>query len=262
MKRALSILLFFHFLNSEACFAWTLASAGVGGWPSSNIEVQYDFSRCASPESDLLGALDQAVEVWNAVEGSSLRLTRAKFPVFTTSQEFAQGRTARTPIVFCDPSFQSGQSLNADSIPAATRTGSRAGRLAYSGVILNAESRSGANVDHLEAKKLAIVLAHELGHALGLGHSEDISALMYFSLEPRNELALSQDDQDGIRFLYARNELMGGPFGCASATPQGSRGFAWLGFFVFFGVLAGRFWLGLRTTSMGFRCPSTLRPKN
>ncbi len=239
MKRAL---FFFTALASSAGFAWTLAAPGVSGWSSPQIEVQYDFSLCSTSEKDLLSALDQAVEVWNGVEGSSLRMSRARAAILTSPEEFSNRQTSPTPVVFCDPSFQSRQSLNAHSIPAATRTGSKAGHLVYSGVVLNAETGSRANVGELRSDKLALVLAHELGHALGLGHSGDPSALMYFSLDSRSGLELSQDDQEGVRFLYARNELLGGPFGCASAAPQGRTGFAWLGLFLFCATAVGRGW--------------------
>lgn len=230
-------------LLAPACFGWTIASPGVSGWSSPQVEVQYDFSLCNASERDLMEALDSAVEVWNGVEGSSLKLSRARDPLATSPEEFSSRQAKRTPVVFCDPSFESRQSLNAHSIPAATRTGSKEGHLVYTGVILNAETRSHANIGELNGEKLAIVLAHELGHAIGLGHSEDPSALMYFSLEGRSGRGLSEDDQEGVRFLYARNELVGGPFGCASVSPSGGKGFAWLSLFAFFGVFAGRAWL-------------------
>lgn len=45
------------------------------------------------------------------------------------------------------------------------------------------------------------VFLHENGHAAGLGHSEDIAAIMYPSYQKVNR-ALQQDDIDGITFLY------------------------------------------------------------
>lgn len=45
------------------------------------------------------------------------------------------------------------------------------------------------------------VLAHEIGHALGLGHTNKSEALMYYK-NSDDRVALSQDDIDGITYLY------------------------------------------------------------
>lgn len=45
------------------------------------------------------------------------------------------------------------------------------------------------------------VIAHEIGHAIGLGHSEDSAALMYYrTVSLRTNLG--QDDVDGVTYLY------------------------------------------------------------
>lgn len=47
------------------------------------------------------------------------------------------------------------------------------------------------------------VLAHEIGHAIGLGHSEDKAALMYYrTVNLRKNLG--QDDIDGVSYLYPK----------------------------------------------------------
>lgn len=45
------------------------------------------------------------------------------------------------------------------------------------------------------------VLAHEMGHALGFGHSEDPDAVMYWDQTPETG-TLSPDDVDGLQALY------------------------------------------------------------
>lgn len=47
------------------------------------------------------------------------------------------------------------------------------------------------------------IILHELGHALGLGHSDRISAIMYFALFPGRTATLSFDDIFGIRSIYS-----------------------------------------------------------
>lgn len=54
-----------------------------------------------------------------------------------------------------------------------------------------------------------IVIAHELGHSLGLSHSNDPGALMYptYSYTDPNEFLLPQDDIDGIQAIYGKKKI-------------------------------------------------------
>uniref|UniRef100_A0A8C0EEY9 Matrix metallopeptidase 1 n=1 Tax=Bubo bubo TaxID=30461 RepID=A0A8C0EEY9_BUBBB len=55
---------------------------------------------------------------------------------------------------------------------------------------------------------LFIVIAHELGHSLGLSHSHDPGALMYptYSYTDPSEFLLPQDDIDGIQAIYGKKK--------------------------------------------------------
>lgn len=54
------------------------------------------------------------------------------------------------------------------------------------------------------------VFLHENGHVAGLGHSEDITAMMYPSYQKVNRV-LQQDDIDGITFLYPSTSTNNSP---------------------------------------------------
>ncbi|XP_071990302.1 interstitial collagenase-like [Engystomops pustulosus] len=53
---------------------------------------------------------------------------------------------------------------------------------------------------------LFLVAAHEFGHSLGLGHSDDRQALMFPTYRFVNNFRLSQDDINGIQSLYGRRQ--------------------------------------------------------
>ena len=46
------------------------------------------------------------------------------------------------------------------------------------------------------------MIAHEIGHAFGLGHSEYKESLMYYSISGKYQKWLGEDDVDGVSYLY------------------------------------------------------------
>ncbi|XP_006150151.1 interstitial collagenase isoform X2 [Tupaia chinensis] len=65
--------------------------------------------------------------------------------------------------------------------------------------------------DDFRDYNLLQVVAHELGHSLGLSHSKDIGALMYPNYIFTGDVLLSQDDIDGIQAIYgpSKNPITG-----------------------------------------------------
>ncbi len=217
MAIALSIL-----LPTRPARAFTLVgNSALRGWQANLLEIHLNSSQCPIPEAELTEALDRAIDLWNSVPTSSLRLSRG-VQVATSPVQAAAGTGTSgtpTPIILCDPNLGTtlGVGVDDDVIPASTSNKADGLTLNYAYILLNADPSARANISRLTPLKLSMVLAHELGHVLGLGHTRDTQNLMYFDVTLRTELSLSQDDIDGVTYLYPRHELVGnGLLGCGT----------------------------------------------
>jgi hypothetical protein len=110
---------------------------------------------------------------------------------------------------------------------------SSAGTLAVGGIACNNGVCQGAvllndtastTLDTLSREKLVATFAHELGHALGLGHSSAKSSLMYYSASNKVFKSLAQDDIDGITYLYPSEKKLSGLSGACGTIDTNSHG--------------------------------------
>ena len=69
------------------------------------------------------------------------------------------------------------------------------------GGTINGDMHIDSSKDWVSTFDLATVVLHELGHSLGLGHSDDINAIMY-PLYSGTNLTLGADDIAGIQSIY------------------------------------------------------------
>ena len=83
-------------------------------------------------------------------------------------------------------------------------------------------------------EKVAII-AHELGHTFGLGHSPVNDSLMYYATVTQRT-TLGRDDIDGISYLYPKEQPFKG--GCGTIDLNGSKPNFWPGLFIGFSIIA------------------------
>lgn len=222
-------LFFAILLSGLSAQAFTLnnnSNSNARGWPEKEVVFRINPANCPAG-FDLRGVIGAALDVWNGVPNARLKVSVGDD---TTATGLA---SHNPPVIFCEPNFQAVTGADAGFVPGGAIANYSGDDIAGAVVVLNAQAGANANVANYDSEKLKIILAHELGHALGLGHSGIQSALMYYDASLKNELSLHQDDMDGISYLYPRDEIGGdGMYGCgmiAAVPPSGP----WNGFTLF-----------------------------
>ncbi len=196
------------------------------GFSKSPVTVNLDLTNCPA---DMRGVIEGAIDKLNSIPTSGLKL-KVGSDISTTSVAIKAFSFNDEIVVACDTDIVTNYS---NTLSLQTTFGFSLQQdygtleLQKSYVVINATPYTGIatyasfhNPAHSTNLRKA-VLAHELGHALGLGHTEEESALMYFASGEVNSFNLHQDDIDGFTYLYSRDEFSDGALGCGQVKISG-----------------------------------------
>ena len=218
--RSLAVLVLLEGTTPAKAFV-LLGSSAPPRYPSADIQIKLVGNQACSTitesTDELIEITKEAVDdFWNTVHTSSINL-------MITGTVSTNGKDINDFLSAANNNIVIGCST--DSLISSSTT-IAVGGYSYSNnnlrgyVALN--DHSGSPFPTLSRRDKVATLAHEIGHALGIGHSEKDFALMFYASGAVYNY-LSQDDADAITYLYPHDSSFYGLGGnCASISkPQG-----------------------------------------
>lgn len=208
----------FLFLSTTPSFAYRLNTSNGASFGNPKVEFYVTSnSSCSNAGVDQQELLSIAKEAsdkyWNTVSTSEIKLKSGG--VFETTDNLfltgelcpeQEGSTCGSNLVpyvsklLIACNSDSSVNFPTDDFIAISAPTRLAGKRIRGSIILINDTATSPFANLSRAERVS-VLAHELGHAVGLGHSNKSEALMYY-LNADKITRLSQDDRDGISYLY------------------------------------------------------------
>jgi hypothetical protein len=227
------------FIISKSAFSFTLNNTVNASFAQDEVKVNIASHSCSNlgiTNEELLSLAEEAgARYWNKVPTSRVRLVRGE--IINVATDFQTGLVCSSLtngscninsalVVSNDITISCNTNLanfsNSNLVLGVTVPNNVSGRTINGALFLINDDPANSFAGKSPSEKIAIV-AHELGHALGLGHSNFDKNLMYFqSLESRT--ALGPDDVDGITYLYPVEQPTGGCGTIGNITPPTSKG--------------------------------------
>jgi hypothetical protein len=209
-------------LSANNVLGFTLNTSTGAAFEADEVAVNVASITCTNlgvSNEELLSLAEEAVDrFWNRVSTSRLQMIRGQIsPVaaaFGTDVITSSALSVPSGILIsCNTS--TGNFANSSILAVALPTNAT-GRTINGSLILINDQANNQFASRTRDEQISII-AHEIGHAIGLGHSSVEDSLMFFkSLAIRVELG--EDDLAGVTFLYPREQ----PFGCGTIDFKGT----------------------------------------
>ena len=197
----LYVFIFIQLLFGKA-FGFTLISTGDIHFGDPKVIVNVSSNDCNNigiSKEALLDLVEEAVDdYWGEVSTSALDLEKGgvkdgvDLSADSSSTALSKGN-GNTIIIGCTNTIGSSSTLATGSI------GNFFDGVRGAVVINDSAATPFSSLDDVQRKA---TIAHELGHAFGLGHRGDTNAIMFFSIGGKVQEVLTEDDWDGVSYLY------------------------------------------------------------
>jgi hypothetical protein len=215
MKFLIIIFIFFTTMN----YAFTLNNNASLAFSQNPVKVNVASGFCSNigvDENELLSMAQEAVlQYWNKAPTSRLKLRSGSLQSVSTN--FKTGLICLTG-TNCDPNpalvVDSGiliscntntTNFSTNAVLAVTVPNNISGSVIDGSLIILNDTATNNQLAQKSRDEFVAILAHEIGHAIGLGHSPVRDSLMYYSVIP-NRRSLGVDDIDGVTYLYPKQQ--------------------------------------------------------
>ena len=215
-------------LLASKSFAITLNNSAEAHFEEDEVKIHVAQGFCTEigrSDDELLDMIQLGMDrYWNTVSSSRLTLTKGELK--TVSSDFNTGsicssktggvctvNTALTVsegiLIACntDPSNDNFEAPGSGVLAITIPNNVNGSRIIGSLILINDRSTNEFKTKSYDEQ--VAIIAHEVGHAIGIGHAKKSNNLMYFkSFSTRS--GLGEDDWDSMTYLYPKEEPISG----------------------------------------------------